>query len=149
MAKIAVNGNYTRLWSVITHSALVAGAIAAAILLVIFLFGKSLLGLFFGAEYGNAYDVMVLLMIAAAVTMATFALDPALYSIGRPDISMYIRIFTSTLHIAAMFVLLPEIGLTGAGFAALAGSASTALLLVFFTRSLIRRKSADYADYRR
>ena len=86
---------------------------------------------------------MVLLMIAAAVTMATFALDPALYSIGRPDISMYIRIFTSTLHIAAMFLLLPDIGLAGAGFAAIAGSVSTALLLMFFTHRLIRNKSAD------
>ena len=142
MAKIAVTGNYPRLWSVITHSALVAGAIAAVILLVIFLFGQSLLGLFFGAEYGNAYDVMVLLMIAAAVTMATFSLDPALYSIGRPDISMYIRIFTSTLHIAAMFLLMPEIGLAGAGIAAIAGSVSTALLLMFFTHLLIRNQSA-------
>lgn len=138
MAKIAVTRNYPRLWSVITHSALVAGAIAAVILLVIFLFGQSLLGLFFGAEYGNAYDVMVLLMIAAAVTMATFALDPALYSIGRPDISMYIRIFTSTLHIAAMFLLMPEIGLAGAGIAAIAGSLATALLLLFYTYKEIR-----------
>ena len=36
MAKIAVNRDYRRLWSVITHSALVAGAIAGLILLVVF-----------------------------------------------------------------------------------------------------------------
>ncbi|MCY4361483.1 MAG: oligosaccharide flippase family protein [Gammaproteobacteria bacterium] len=143
MAKIAVNRDYQGLWRVITHSELVAGAIAVVILVIILLFGQSLLSLFFGAEFSNAHDVMVLLMIAAAVTMATFALDPALYSIGRPDISMYIRIFTSTLHIALMFLLLPDIGLPGAGFAAIAGSAATALLLTFFTHSLIRNKSAD------
>ena len=145
MAKIAVNRNYPRLWRVITHSALVAGAIAAMILLIIFLFGQTLLGLFFGAEFSNAYDVMVLLMVAAAVTMATFALDPALYSIGRPDISMYVRIFTTTLHLGAMFLLLPKIGLAGAGHAAIAGSVATALLLTVFTYRLIRNKSADDA----
>ena len=148
MAKIAVNRNFPRLWNVITHSALIAGAIAAVILLVVFLFGQPLLGLLFGAEFISAYGVLVLLMIAAAVTMTTFALDPALYSIGRPDISMYVRIFTSTLHIAIMFLLLAEIGLMGAGIAAIAGSFSTALLLLFYTNRLIKNKSADDVDYR-
>ena len=137
MAKIAVTRNYALLWNVITHSALIAGAIAGIILVVILLIGQPLLSLFFGAEFSAAYAVLVLLMIAGVVTMTTFSLDPALYSIGRPDISMYVRIFTSTLHIATMFLLLPEIGLTGAGIAAIAGSFSTALLLLFYTRKEI------------
>ena len=138
MAKIAVNKDYRRLWSVITHSALVAGAIAGIILLVIFVFGQSLLSLFFGAEYINAYDVLILLMIAAAMMMTTFALDPALYSIGRPDISMNVRIVTTILHISIMILLLQEIGLVGAGIAAIAGNLATALLLMFHTNRLIR-----------
>ena len=105
MAKIAVNKNYPRLWKIITHSVLVAGAIAGVILLLIFLFGQSLLSLFFGAEFIQAYDVLLLLMFGAAVTMTTFALDPALYSIGRPDICMNIRIFTTILHISALVLL--------------------------------------------
>jgi len=100
------------------------------------------LGLFFGAEFISAYGVMVLLMIAAAVTMTTFSLDPALYSIGRPDISMYIRIFTTTLHIAIMFLLIPETGLAGAGIAAIAGSLATGLLLLICASRLIRNKNA-------
>ena len=148
MAKIAVNRNYRRLWSIITHSALVAGAMAGVILLVIFVFGQSMLSLFFGAEYINAYDVLILLMIAAAIMMTTFALDPALYSIGRPDISMNIRIVTTILHISVMVLLLQEIGLVGAGIAAVAGNLATALLLLFYTNRLIRNKSADdlFAD---
>ena len=143
MAKIAVNKDYRRLWSVITHSALVAGAIAGLILLVVFVFGQSLLSLAFGAEYTNAYDVLILLMIAAAIMMTSFALDPALYSIGRPDISMNVRIVTTILHISVMVLLLQEIGLVGAGIAAIAGSLATALLLLFYTNRLIRNKSAS------
>ena len=143
MAKIAVNKDYRRLWSVITHSALVAGAIAGVILLVVFVFGQSLLSLAFGAEYINAYDVLILLMIAAAIMMTSFALDPALYSIGRPDISMNVRIVTTILHISVMVLLLQEIGLVGAGIAAIAGSLSTALLLLFYAHRLIRIKSVD------
>ena len=59
---------------------------------MVFVFGQSLLSLAFGAEYINAYDVLILLMIAGAIMMTSFALDPALYSIGRPDISMNVRI---------------------------------------------------------
>ena len=150
MTKIAVTKQFNRLWNVIRHSALVGGAIAGFILLLVFLFGQSLLGLFFGAEFVSAYDVLVLLMIGAAITMTSFALEPALFSIGRPDISMHIRVFTTILNIAVLVLLLPKIGLAGAGIAAIAGSLATALLLLFYSNRLIRKSaidlSADYAD---
>ena len=142
MTKIAVTKQFNRLWNVIRHSALVGGAIAGFILLLVFLFGQSLLGLFFGAEYVSAYDILVLLMIGAAITMTSFALEPALFSIGRPEVSMHIRVFTTILHITALVLLLPKIGLVGAGIAAIAGSLATALLLLFYSNRLIR-KSAD------
>ena len=145
MAKIAVTEQFSRLWDVIRHSALAGGAIAGFILLLVFLVGESLLGLFFGAEYTSAYDILVLLMIGAAITMASFALEPALFSIGRPDISMYVRVFTTLLNITVLVLLLPEIGLAGAGIAAIAGSLATALLLLYYSRRLIK-KSADDAD---
>ena len=138
MTKIAVTKQFNRLWNVIRHSALVGGAIAGFILLLVFLVGQSLLGLFFGAEYVNAYDILVLLMIGAAITMTSFALEPALCSIGRPEVSMYIRVFTTILHITALVLLLPKIGLVGAGIAAIAGSLATALLLLFYSNRLIR-----------
>ncbi len=142
MTKIAVTKQFNRLWNVIRHSALVGGAIAGSILLLVFLFGQSLLGLFFGAEYVSAYDILVLLMIGAAITMTSFALEPALFSIGRPEVSMHIRVFTTILHITTLVLLLPKIGLVGAGIAAIAGSLATALLLLFYSNRLIR-KSAD------
>ena len=142
MTKIAVTKQFSRLWNVIRHSALAGGAIAGFILLLVFLFGQSLLGLFFGAEYAGAYDVLVLLMIGAAITMTSFALEPALFSIGRPEISMYTRVFTTILNITILVLLLPKIGLVGAGIAAIAGSLATALLLLFYTNRLVK-KSAD------
>ena len=145
MTKIAVTKQFSRLWNVIRHSALVGGAIAGFILLLVFLFGQSLLGLFFGAEYAGAYDILVLLMIGAAITMTSFALEPALFSIGRPEISMYTRVFTTILNITVLVLLLPKIGLVGAGIAAIAGSLATALLLLFYTNRLVK-KSADGAD---
>ena len=141
MTKIAVTKQFSRLWNVIRHSALVGGAIAGFILLLVFLFGQSLLGLFFGVEYASAYDILVLLMIGAAITMTSFALEPALFSIGRPEISMYTRIFTTILNITVLVLLLPEIGLVGAGIAAIAGSLATALLLLFYSRRLLKKSA--------
>ena len=139
MTKIAVIDNFSRLWSVIKDSALVGGGIAGSILLLVFLFGESLLGLFFGAEYVSAYDILVLLMIGAAITLTSFALEPALFSIGRPDVSMYVRVFTTLLNIGILVWLVPKIGLVGAGLGAIAGSLATALLLLFYSRRLIRK----------
>ena len=141
MTKIAVIRNYRRLRDVIVHSALAGAVFAGVILAIIFLFGQALLGLFFGAEFANAYDVLLLLMIAAAITMTTFALDPALHSIGRPNISMHVRIVATILHIAGLVLLIPQLGLPGAGIAAIGASLATALPLLFFSHRLI--KSAD------
>ena len=143
MTKIAVIRDFRRLWDVIRHSALAGAAFAGVILVIVFLFGQSLLGLFFGAEYVNAYAVLLLLMLAAATSMTTFALDPALHSIGRPDISMYVRVFATVLHVAGLALLLPELGLPGAGIAAIAGNLTTALLLLFYSHRLIRKSAND------
>ena len=141
MAKIATGERSRQLWKVITHSAMVAGAIAGVIFLVVFFFGKPLLNLIFGAEFIGSYNVLILLMIAAAITMATFALDPAMYAIGRPAIAMNIRILTSLLHVGVMIMLLMEIGLIGAGIAGIISSFITAFLLLFYANRLIKNKS--------
>ena len=138
MAKIVTSGSGRHLWKVITHSMMVAGAVAGCILLVVFVFGKPLLSLFFGTEFISSYEVLILLMIAAAIAMTTFALDPAMYAIGRPGIAMNIRIFTSLLHISVMIILLMEIGLPGAGIASIISSLATAVLLLFYACRLIK-----------
>ena len=143
MTKIAVIKHFSRIWNVIRHSALVGAAIAGFILLLVFLFGQSLLSLFFGAEFVDAYDILVLLMLGAAITMTSFALEPALFSIGRADIPMYTRVFTTILNLTILVLLLPKIGLAGAGIAAIAGSLATALLLLLYSHRLLRKSAAD------
>ena len=151
MTKIAVLRNFRRLWDVIIHSALAGAALAGAILAIVFLFGQPLLGLFFGAEYVSAYNVLMLLLIAAAVALATFALDPALHAIGRPEVSMRVRLFATLVQVAALLALVPELGLPGAGLAAIAASLVTALPLLFCCYRLIKAEpgsdlSVDDAD---
>ena len=138
MAKIAVGGDYRRMRQIIAKSALLAGGVAGIILLLTLAWGRFLLDLFFGSGFGDAYGILILLMAAAAVTMGSFALDPALYSIGRPDICMYIRLCTTALHLALIVILVTELGLSGAGIASIVGSLATALLLLFFANRLLR-----------
>ena len=142
MTKIAVLNNFDRLREVIRRSALAGGAISALILALVFLFGESLLGLFFGAQYVSAYDVLMLLMIGAAIAMTSFALEPALFAVGRPETAMYVRVFATTLQITTMVLLLPKIGLAGAGIATIAASLATALLLLFHAHREIRNRTS-------
>jgi len=142
MAKIVSSNDYRRLWKVIKRSAMIAATVAGCIYLIIALFGKPLLGGVFGAEFIDAYAVMLLLMLGAAMLMATFAFDPAMYAIGRPGVSMNIRIITSILHVLLLIILLINIGLSGAGIASIISNLATAILLLLFAGRLIRNAEA-------
>ncbi len=138
MTKIVSSHRYRKLWKVIKRAAMVAATVAGGVYLIIALSGKPLLGWVFGVEFIAAYSMMLLLMLGAAISMATFAFDPAMYAIGRPGVAMKIRIITSTLHVLLLIILLINIGLPGAGIASIISSFATAMLLFLFARRLIR-----------
>ena len=138
MAKIATNPEERNLWHIIVRAGLIGAGAALAVTLVIALFGQTLLALVFGAEFTDAYSVLLLLMLAGTITMATFSLDPALYAIGRPELLMKIKILTSVLHILVTLYLLMLIGLLGAGIAAIVSRTATAVLLISCVRKLLK-----------
>lgn len=138
LVKIAAAGQNRSLWRVITRAALVAGGVAALVWLGVFVLGKTMLSLFFGAEFTASYPALMLLLTAGAVAMTAFALDPAMYAIGRPGVSMNVRIVTSLLHVSVILLLAERLGLPGIGIAHIASSFATAFLLWYCARHLIK-----------
>ncbi len=141
LAKLVTSHDTRNLWQVIVRSGVIGAAFGSLVLLVIVLFGQPLLIVIFGIEFAGAYGVLLLLMLAAAISMSTFALDPVMYAVGRPDIPLKVRAATSILHVLATVFLLMQIGLLGAGFAAIASGLVTALLMLFVSARLLNQSS--------
>lgn len=143
LARMNKKETVEHIWSVITKSAVLALGFALIVLLLIVAGGKFLLAMIFGSEFVGAYEVMLYLMFAASLTMATFSLEPALYSIGRPGVALRIKTITSLLHVAITFLLLTQMGLTGAGIATLISVAVTSLLMILSARRLFSETQTE------
>ena len=104
-----------------------------------FFAGEPLLHYVFGEEFAEAYHVLLLLTFAAAIAMAMFALEPTMYAIGRPQIALYVKVGASIVQVIAIVVLLVEMGLAGAGVAAVISNLLAAGLLLVIAARLLKR----------
>ena len=78
---------------------------------------------FFGADFAQAYAVLVLLVAAASITIAGFGFDPALYAMGLPSVSLRVNALAVFLvYLPALVVLTQAYQEVGAGIAMLLSS---------------------------
>jgi O-antigen/teichoic acid export membrane protein len=131
-ARLSAQGNMNAIRQLILRSmALMTGA-GAVLVMPLLVFGRPLLGFFFGEDLGEAYDLMVLMAVAAAVRLLSFPLEPALISTGRAGMALVIRAITVAVFLLGLFALIPRIGLIGSGVAGLA-----AALVAFFAEATV------------
>ena len=83
---------------------------------------KPLLGLLFTADYTEAAPALGPLMIAACLAVQAGIMGQALIALERPWTVMYVNIGLAALSLALNAVLLPRMGLAGAGWSAVAAS---------------------------
>lgn len=115
------------------------GAFCAVIL---YLAGPWVLLLIGGSQLAAAADAMLLLGLAAVIGVGTFALEPALISIGEAPLALGIRAAAAVLYLPSLVVLVPLAGLEGAGVAAVVAAASVALMQSHSLRSCLKARIA-------
>lgn len=122
----AIYPELAKLWSardreafvrLIVQSGAMAGAGALLVWLGAFLFGTSLLNWTVGAEYVGAYSVLVWYMLAVAVEVAAFPLQPAMLAMGHPRKTFIVHVVTTVLYFGVLGGLLYVYELPGAGIA--------------------------------
>lgn len=122
----AIYPELAKLWSaqdreafvrLILQSGAMAGAGALLVWFGAFLFGTSLLNWTVGAEYVGAYSVLVWYMLAVAVEVAAFPLQPAMLAMGHPRKTFIMHVVTTVLYFGALGGLLYVYELPGAGMA--------------------------------
>jgi len=141
-ARLGSQDNWSDFTRIIVRAAAISGGAGFLILLIVALIGKPFLGLFFGEEFRAAYDVLIMLVAAAAVTIAGFPMDPALYAMGRPGIAL--RIYTGAILLVFVPLLLvwtPKFGQAGAGAASLAAALATFIVTALVVAAQLRRRA--------
>ena len=116
------------------RTALVAGSVGLGIVLLSLVIGPPALNIV-GAEYVEAAPLLSLLLLAGALELAVASLRAAAYAMGRASAILRIHVLGIVCYIAAFFLLTHLLGLTGPGYAAIAGS----LLVLVLTARLILR----------
>lgn len=123
---------------VVNTSALAAGG-GALVLLLAVLFGRFLLELIGGPEFGPAYVVLIPLTVAACFELASVAFEPVLHSTGRARHALLARLAGLAAMVTGAAFL---IGSQAAGQIALAvavGAAVTYLVLGLMAWSTLRK----------
>jgi O-antigen/teichoic acid export membrane protein len=120
--------------SVPFKTALIAGAVGLAFVLLSVFFGDALLGIV-GEEYVPAATLLSLLLLAASFDLASASLRAAAYAMGKAGSILRIHIVGILTYVSLFFLLTPFTGLTGPGLAAILAS----LLALVLTIRLIAR----------
>jgi O-antigen/teichoic acid export membrane protein len=108
-------------------------AVAAALIVaLLFLVGRPTLLLVAGPEFADAYPLLILLGVAAALDLAGVSFEPALLATGRAGLVLKLRLLVTALLVALLFLLLPPLSTMGAAIATLA-AALAGLVLFGFT----------------
>ncbi|MBT8058217.1 MAG: hypothetical protein KJO33_01400 [Gammaproteobacteria bacterium] len=120
--------------SVALRTALIAGSFGLAFAALSVFIGPPVLGVI-GAEYVEAAPLLSLLLVAGSLDLASASLRAAAYAMGRASSILRIHVLGISCYVAAFFLLTPQLGLPGPGYAAITGS----LLALVLTARLIAR----------
>jgi len=121
-ARLSVQNDMHAIRQLILRSMVLMTGAGILLLIPLVAFGKPLLGFIFGQELEAAYGLMILMAVAALIRLLSFPLEPALISTGRAGMALLIRAATVVVFLLGLFVLIPRVGLIGAGMAGLASA---------------------------
>jgi O-antigen/teichoic acid export membrane protein len=93
--------------------------------------GPQLLGLLYGKEYSGANGVLRILVVQIILSGATAVLAQAFMAIGRPGIVTTLQVIGLGLTVPLMLVLIPRLGIVGAGLALLISTVVRFLFVIF------------------
>ena len=119
---------------VVLRTGLVAVSLGLLVLFVLSAFGTQILILYGGMGFDAAYEVLVLITLAATIQLFGFPMSSALVASGRPGSVLKIKLVTSVLLFPALLGLLKLYGLNGAGLYANAFALATVISVTFAFR---------------
>ena len=127
---------------VVFHTGLIATMMGSLVLLMLGVFGDSILVWIGGAGFDAAYNVLILIALARTIHLFGFPLGSALVAYGRPGTVLKVNLAATLLLLPVLLGLLKAFGLNGAGFHAVA----LALVTVSTMTLVFRQHSASHSS---
>lgn len=144
LARVSAHSHAAELVRLFRRTNRLALAAAATVALVVAVLGKPLLALMAGAAFAQAYPLLLLLGLAAAVDLVGVSFEPLLMATGRAAVSVRIRLFNAAVLLGLFALLLPGHGAMGAAGITLAIS-----LLGLALMGLTARRALSDASHAR
>jgi O-antigen/teichoic acid export membrane protein len=132
LARLAAKKRFSDMKHAITRTAAITGGVSVLVWLGSVLFGKWILGIAAGAEYRQAWGVMIIFMFALVIWGFAFCLPAGLLAIGRAGKILLVEIISFAVFLPALYLLLTTIGLVGAAAAQVIYFAVYSLLMLLF-----------------
>lgn len=116
------------------RTALMAAGVGLVLVVIVAAAGRPLLG-WFGADYASAWPLLLVLLLAACLDLASAPLRAAAYAMGRATSLLRIHVLGVIAYVPLFLALAAWLGLVGPGFAALGAAVLTFTLTVGLVRT--------------
>ena len=138
LVRLAASDDGELLRRVAVRTTVIATAVGATLVAVVWAIGPTLLRVIFGEPFVFAQTYLLLLTIAAAIDLFGLAFEPILNAHGRSGRVLGARTIGAVVYVAALAALLPMIGTVSAAVAAIAMSAAIRATLAWSSIGLLR-----------
>jgi O-antigen/teichoic acid export membrane protein len=142
-ARLVAQDDHAKLRHVLIRVCSIAGALAALVVVVGGPAAPAILRVVAGENFAFASEFLVLLLIAAAIDLAGFALEPFHNAHGRAGRVLRIRAVSAVAYLAFLALLLPLFGAKGAAVAAVGASLITLGQFAFSSLQILRTTPDD------
>jgi len=139
IARLTDAGQIAERKAMMLKSSAFIATLALGLILVLAVFGRPLIAGIAGPAFTGAYATMLWLAFAGGVGAASFTLEPFLLAHGDTRSVVQANALALVVHVTLLSLLLPRIGLVGAGIAAVAQAVAQTLLLSGF---ILRKHTA-------
>lgn len=143
LSALTAAGNHRLRQSLVSRSALLAGAIAVLAFGVLAATGQPLIIALFGVEFSGSYEAALWFTSAGVLAAFTFPLAPLLISAGRVRDTVVTRLVALAVYLVSFYSLVPGLGLRGAGITVVAHAFITLCLLRYFARPQLTSDQTD------
>jgi O-antigen/teichoic acid export membrane protein len=117
-------------WKLMVRGTALASALALAVVAVLIVGGKEIVGLLLGREFLAAYPILLVLVIAPLVGIFSFGMPSLLYALDRPDAPLKAKIAGAVVYVAMVVPLTLQFGVIGAAAAYVICFVATALIML-------------------
>ena len=133
------------LGAMVARTVRLALAATVVVFVLVVLFGRRVLELIGGVEFGSAYISLLWLVGAGCVDLMITAFEPSIAAAHRAHLVFYARLAATAVLLGAALLLEPLMGAQGVAAAVFANSLVQAVLLGLILWRLVRRDTAARA----